>query len=298
MRVLIADDNKDLTASLALLLREWKFEPVEASDGTAALALLRAADAPALAVLDWIMPGVNGINICQALRQETEKPYTYIILMTGRGGKEQMLDGLKAGADDYLIKPVDPNELHARLTTGKRILDLQEQLLATQRLLREQAMHDSLTGLWNRPVILEILQRELAQSRRGDLKLSLIMADVDHFKDINDTFGHLVGDQVLRETAQRLRAALRPYDTMGRYGGEEFLIVLPGCDAEVSFGLAERLRRCVEAKPTRSEGRTIAVTISLGLAAWDGHVSPQELLRHADEAMYRAKAEGRNRAPL
>ena len=160
MRVLVADDNIDLTKSLAILLREWGFEAVQVYDGTAAMALLRDPEAPTLALLDWDMPGVNGIEICREIRKDVDRPYTYVVLMTGRGSKDEMLTGLTVGADDYLIKPVDPKELHARLNTGKRILDLQDQLLATQRQLREQATRDSLTGLWNRAVILDILQRE------------------------------------------------------------------------------------------------------------------------------------------
>jgi two-component system cell cycle response regulator len=296
MRVLIADDNVDLTKSLAILLREWRFDAVQAYDGTAAMALLRDPEAPTLALLDWDMPGMNGMEICREIRKDVDRPYTYVILITGRGGRDEMLTGLTAGADDYLIKPVDPKELHARLTTGKRILDLQDQLLATQRRLREQATRDSLTGLWNRAVILDILQRELTRGRREGHGMAVIMADIDHFKKINDSLGHLAGDRVLRHIAQRLQTAVRPYDAVGRYGGEEFLVVLPRCDAEVSLTLAERLRRCVAVEPANVAGKAIPVTISVGVAAWDGEASAQEVLRLADEAMYRAKREGRNRA--
>lgn len=296
MRVLIADDNKDLTQSLAFLIHEWQFEPVIVHDGWAALAMLQAADGPSLGILDWIMPGINGIEICRELRKDTSRRYPYAILMSGRGGKDQMLDGLNAGADDYLLKPVDPNELHARLITGTRILRLQEQLLHTQRMLQDQATRDSLTRLWNRAMILEILERELARSRRESKAVTIIMADVDHFKNINDTYGHLVGDQVLAQTAQRLLGALRPYDTIGRYGGEEFLVVLPNCDVEIAQSLAERLRQCVDAQPVDADGVKIPLTLSLGLATWDERTSATELLRYADLAMYKAKRAGRNRA--
>jgi diguanylate cyclase (GGDEF)-like protein len=296
MRVLVADDNIDLTKSLAILLREWGFEAVQVYDGTAAMALLRDREAPTLALLDWVMPGMNGMEICREIRKDVDRPYTYVILMTGRGGKEQMLTGLTAGADDYLIKPVDPMELHARLNTGKRILDLQEQLLATQRRLREQATRDSLTGLWNRAVILDILQREHARGRREGHRMAVIMADIDHFKKVNDSLGHLAGDRVLRQIAQRLQTAVRPYDAVGRYGGEEFLVVLPRCDTDISLALAQRLRRCISAAPANVAGQAVLVTISLGVAAWDGEASAQEVLKLADEAMYRAKREGRNRA--
>jgi len=295
MRVLIADDNRDITQSLAFLLKEWKFEAVIVHDGREALARLRAPDGHTLALIDWIMPGMNGIDICRELRNDTSGPYSYVILMTGRGGKEEMLEGLNAGADDYLIKPVDPNELHARLRTGTRILHLQEQLLATQRLLQDQATRDSLTRLWNRAMILDILQRELSRSRRENKPVTIVMADIDHFKNINDTYGHLVGDHALVQTGQRLLGALRPYDTIGRYGGEEFLLVLPNCDAEIAHSLAERLRQCVDEEPFIADNIEFPLTLSLGTATWDGHASATEFLRYADEALYQAKRTGRNR---
>jgi diguanylate cyclase (GGDEF)-like protein len=295
MRVLIADDNKDSAESLATLLRIWGFVPVIVHDGQAALAFLREAAIPTLALIDWVMPGINGIDICREIRKETCRPYTYLILVTGRSGKDHMVDGLTAGADDYLIKPVDPHELHARLNTARRILELQDQLLATQRQLHEQATRDSLTGLWNRAMILETLERELTRSRRESQPLSVIMADIDHFKQINDMHGHLVGDRVLRQTAQRLMTMLRPYDTVGRYGGEEFLVVLPGCVASVAMTLAERLRQCMAAEPIADNDQAFQVTVSFGVSVWDGQTTGQELLHSADRALYEAKRTGRNR---
>jgi two-component system cell cycle response regulator len=295
MRVLIADDNQDWGQSLALLLQLWGYEPVVVYDGLAAMACLREPDGPTLALLDGIMPGLNGIDICRVIRREEFQPYRYVIMVTGQGGKNQMLDGLHAGADDYLVKPVDPLELHARLSTAKRILDLQAQLFATQRLLRQQATHDTLTGVGSRAMILDVLQRELTRSQRQGHPLAVIMADLDHFKKINDTYGHLAGDSVLRQTAQRLRAVLRLYDTVGRYGGEEFLIVLPDCGAGIAAALAERLRTCVAAEPVTDGDHAIHVTVSLGLAACNGEMPPEELLRIADKALYDAKRAGRNR---
>jgi two-component system, cell cycle response regulator len=295
MRVLIADDNQDSADSLAILLRIWGFEPVIVHDGLAALAFLREAAVPTLALLDWVMPGMDGIAICREIRKETNRTYTYVILVTGRGGKNHMVDGLTAGADDYLIKPVDPDELHARFNTARRILELQEKLLETQRLLHEQATRDSLTGLWNRAMILETLQRELNRGRRENQSLAVIMADIDHFKQINDTHGHLVGDRVLRQTAQRLQAMLRPYDTVGRYGGEEFLVVLPGCGASEALALAERLRQGMAAEPIADNDQAFQVTLSFGVSVWDSRLTGQELLQSADSALYDAKRNGRNR---
>jgi two-component system cell cycle response regulator len=294
MRVLVADDNWDAAQSLALVLQAWRFEPVVVHDGQTAMARLLAPSAPTLALLDWTMPGLSGIELCHRLRQEPDRPYTYVILVTGRG-RDGMIDGLHAGADDYLVKPVDPDELRARLNTARRILALQDQLLASQRQLREQATRDALTGLWNRAMILEVLDREVTRCTREGTPLSVIMADIDHFKQINDRYGHLVGDVVLRQTAHRLLAPLRPYDSVGRYGGEEFLIVLPGCDAPASLALAERLRRSVAAEPKLEDEDVIPVTLSLGVAAWQRELSAQELLHQADQRLYAAKRAGRNR---
>jgi two-component system, cell cycle response regulator len=298
MRVLIADDDPASTTTLAILARCWGYDPVTVHDGQAALASLNGPDAPTLAILDWFMPGMNGVDVCREIRKDSARPYTYFVLVTGRGGKDEMLDGLAAGADDFLVKPVDPSEMRARLSNGKRILELQEQLLTTQRLLREQATRDALTGLWNRSMILEILDRELARSRRDHHPVSVLLADIDHFKRINDTLGHLAGDEVLRTIAQRLHMGLRPYDMVGRYGGEEFLMVLPGCNAEAALALAERLRSVVETGPVRDAHVTIPVTMSVGAAVWNSAWAAPELLRVADAALYRAKNAGRNRAVI
>jgi diguanylate cyclase (GGDEF)-like protein len=300
MRILIAEDQIPLSQSLTALLRPWGYEATVVHDGLAALEALWAPDAPRLALLDWLMPGLDGIEVCRRVRADAGRPYPYLVLVTGEGSREQMLDGLEAGADDFLIKPVEAAELRARLTTGRRIVTLQEQLLATQRQLREQASHDALTGLWNRAAILELLERELARGRREGRPVGVLLADLDHFKRINDSLGHLAGDRVLRQVARRLGEALRPYDTVGRYGGEEFLIVLPGCDAGDAIGLAERLRRCVAAEPVDWDGRPVPVTLSLGIATWDGSATADAagLLQTADEALYRAKDTGRNRAVL
>jgi two-component system cell cycle response regulator len=298
MRVLIADDNLEATETLALMLRGWGYEPLIARDGNVALSVLRGPDAPPLAILDCIMPGMNGDAVCKEIRKDHGAPYTYIILISGRCGKQEMFDGLKDGADDYLTKPLDPDELCARLTTANRILRLQEQHLASQRLLREQASRDPLTGLWNRVSILEILDGELPRSQRDQRPVAIIMVDVDNLKPINDAHGHLAGDEVLRQTARRLLAGLRPYDTVGRYGGDEFLVVLTGCGEATALQLAERLRRFVEREPVVDEGKSISVTLSLGVAVWDGTMTAQQFLRHADGALYSAKVAGRNRATL
>jgi len=186
-------------------------------------------------------------------------------------------------------------QLQARLRAAVRILRLQDQLVAAREASREQAMRDALTGLLNRGAVLDALQQECSRTDRIGGSFGVVMVDVDHFKTINDTHGHLVGDGVLREVAARLRACLRTYDSIGRFGGEEFLVIAPGCGTSTAEELAERLRRCVCDTPIMYSGRTLAVTISLGVAAGAGSAARDALLRGADEALYAAKAGGRNR---
>jgi len=289
MKILIAEDKEHVSRLLSDLLRAWGHESVVVHDGQAALEVLQGPDPPRLALLDWLMPGLDGIEVCRLLRQDSAS-YPYLILITGQGGRQQLLDGLEAGADEFLTKPVDEAELKARLTAARRVVVLQERL-------RELAMHDDLTGLWNRAAILGVLDRELARSRREKRPVGVILADLDHFKQINDSLGHLAGDRVLRQVAQRMLASLRSYDTVGRYGGEEFLIVLPGCDGAHALALAERLREQMAAEPIEVEGQRLPVTLSLGVAACaEAAKDAQVLLREADVALYAAKHAGRNRA--
>ncbi len=296
MKILIADDQQHLSSLLGDQVRLWGYDPFTAHDGLAALAALQAADGPRLALLDWLMPGLDGIEVCRRIREDAASAHPYLVLLTGQGGRQQMLDGLEAGADDFLSKPVDDAELKARLAAGRRVVTLQDHL-------RETANRDALTGLWNRAAVLGVLDRELARGWREGRPVGVVLADVDHFKRINDTFGHLAGDAVLRKTAVRMRDVLRPYDTVGRYGGEEFLAVFPGCDVEGTVGLAERLRHCVADEPIAAEDVLVPVTISLGVAVWQAAKASKtagaaELLRVADLALYQAKAGGRNRVTM
>jgi diguanylate cyclase (GGDEF)-like protein len=249
-----------------------------------------------LAILDWMMPGLDGIQICRQVRQRAEAPYVYLLLLTAKGKQEDIINGLEAGADDYLTKPFHALELKARLRSGRRILELQQQLIAAREAFRLQATHDLLTSLWNHAAILDILRRELERARRESNPLGVVMADLDHFKQVNDTYGHLAGDAVLREVAKRLSASVRPYDSVARYGGEEFLIVAPNCDPDSALDLAQRLRSSLAQKPLDLPEGRLPLTCSLGVAVGGlarGDNS-DSLLRAADAALYRAKASGRN----
>ena len=299
MNILIADDDPILRRLLEIRLGQWGYQVQAFADGVEALAALRRPEAPRLALLDWVMPGLDGLQVCRELRANGPDEYVYVLLLTAKDRKEDLLLALESGADDYLIKPFDPAELKARLRTGQRILALQADLIAAREALRTRATRDFSTGLWNRGAILDIVSRELARAHREGQPVSLGLADIDHFKAINDGFGHAVGDAVLREVSRRLQQAIRSYDSIGRYGGEEFLIVLPGCDPGAVPAVAERLRACVGDDPFPVAEHHPPVTISLGVASLRpdvtrGSADQDALIRAADEALYRAKQAGRN----
>ena len=297
MKILIADDSIVSRHLLDATLRKWGYEVVLASDGNEAWEILQGKNAPPLAILDWMMPEMTGVEVCRRVRQQSREPYTYILLLTSKNLKEDLIEGMEAGADDYITKPFDQHELKVRLRAGTRVVDLQQQLLAAREKLREQATKDSLTGLWNRSSIVEQLQRELSRSQRELLPVGLVMVDLDHFKSMNDTHGHFAGDAVLREAARRMQDSTRMYDSIGRYGGEEFLILLPNCDEESTQRQAERMRCHLAQAPVGEFEHSFTLTASFGATcASAGYpASVEGLIRRADEAMYLAKKHGRNR---
>jgi PleD family two-component response regulator len=228
LQVLVAEDNPVFQSMLCGILERWGYAAVSVRDGETAWDILQSEHAPRLAILDWMMPGIDGVEVCRRVRTAGKEPYTYIVLLTARTESRDLVEAMDAGADDYLTKPFRNHELRVRLRAGRRILDLQEELLRAREALRLQATHDALTGLMNRSAILERLRNELSRSSRDRQPLAVLLADLDRFKLVNDKCGHLAGDAVLRESALRMKSALRRYDAVGRYGGEEFLLVLPG----------------------------------------------------------------------
>ncbi len=300
MRILIADDESVSRRMLQGLLGKWGYDVVAAEDGNAAWEMLKAPDAPRMALLDWMMPGQNGVDVCRALRKLRPEPYTYILLLTAKDAKESVVEGLESGADDYLTKPFNPQELKARIRVGLRLLDLEDNLVQAREAMRFKATHDTLTEVWNRGAILEMLERETWRSRREGLSLGVLIADLDHFKSINDSYGHLAGDAVLREVTKRMQTDVRLYDAVGRYGGEEFLILLPGCNGSDTREKAERLRDTIFREPIETPAGNLAVTMSIGgvaTADWPEE-SANQILQMADLALYRAKEEGRNRTAM
>jgi diguanylate cyclase (GGDEF)-like protein len=297
MRILIADDDAVSRRLLEAKLIRWGYDVLACRDGNEAWEALRAEDAPRLAILDWMMPGIDGVELCRKVRNEIWEPYTYIILLTALHRDEDLVTGMEAGADDYVIKPFKSNELRVRLRAGRRIIDLQNELIEARETLREKATHDPLTGLWNHEEILRILRRQLSRAGREGGDVSVIMADLDHFKKVNDTHGHMAGDAVLRMTSKRMLSVVRDYDYIGRYGGEEFLIVLPCCDAGSARDLAERLCHIIRGESMDIPEGMVPITISLGVATngKGGKCDPGFLVQCADQALYRAKKNGRNR---
>lgn len=295
MRVLIADDSATSRILLRSALLRWGYEVVVAENGLQAWEILAAADSPAMAILDWVMPHMTGPEVCRKVRETHREPYTYILLLTSKNTKDETVEGLEAGADDYIVKPFDEHELQVRLRAGKRIVDLQMQMMQAREELRERANKDLLTMLPNRPAIAARLEEELSRCHRDRRTVGVILLDIDHFKKINDTYGHFAGDAVLRETALRLRGNMRPYDAVGRYGGEEFLVVLPNCDLEQAAVQAERMRHKLHASAMIVDGAEMRVSASFGVTVSDGSErNPDLFVRVADEALYRAKASGRN----
>jgi two-component system, cell cycle response regulator len=297
MKVLIADDSATSRAMLRASLARWGYEVIVAEDGAAAWEILARPDAPPMAILDWVMPHLTGPEVCKKVRETRREPYTYILLLTSKNSKDETVEGLEAGADDYIVKPFDQQELSVRLRAGKRIIDLQLSLMDAREELREKANRDLLTKLPNRAAIMATLEHEIARCHRDRRSVGVVLLDIDHFKKVNDTYGHFAGDAVLRETGARLKNSMRAYDQVGRYGGEEFLVVLPNCEMEQAINQAERMRiRLQESKILADAGIEIPVTASFGVTISDlSDRSPDLFIRVADEALYRAKANGRNR---
>lgn len=289
MKILIAEADEQTRLRLFALLSQRGYEVMIATNGAEACRLLQHDDAPSLALIGRYMPGLDGLELCRTVRQWSNERYIYIVMLTVQKDTPDIVAGMRAGADDYISKNCAFDELHARLRAGERILKLQEQL-------RIEATHDVLTGTLNRRAILSLLERQAAQATRHPSQVGILLLDLDHFKMVNDSHGHTTGDDVLTETAKRLAAPLRRYDALGRYGGEEFLIVLPRCDLERTAEVAERVRLSVSKTPIDTSAGKIAITASIGAAAMDHRpVSAHDLIQRADQALYDAKALGRNR---
>ncbi len=291
MKVLVAEDDPVTRRLLEAHLNEWQYEVLLACDGRQAWDVLCSPEPPNLVISDWMMPYVNGLELCQEVRKMDKHTYVYFIILTTKSSKKDVILALEAGADDYLVKPFDKKELQCRIKIGERILGLEQRIL-------EMASTDFLTGVLNRRAFIERMDKEICRSIREDKHLSLILADIDSFKTINDHYGHHAGDLVLQKFTEKLSELLRPYDFIGRYGGEEFLVCLAGVDEGQARHIAERMRKKIEQLtiivPEGSDALKITASFGVVSRSTGTEASLNSMTRGADDAMYMAKRNGKN----
>ncbi len=296
MRVLIVDDDSEYLQFLRMMLERQGHVVFDAADGLKAWELLQTEAIPFI-ITDWMLPELTGVELTRNIRAANFPHYSYIILLTAKKERDDIVDGLIAGADDYLTKPFDINELRARIGIGERILNLETRLRESLHQLASLASHDSLTGLLNRRALYEIIGKEQKRAENEGFPLSVVMIDLDHFKSINDQYGHLAGDEVLCQVANTIIERKRSSDHAGRWGGEEFLLVLPGANLQEAGTVAERVRVAIGSLIIRlDDGREVSVRASLGVSSTvpGEQFSLERLIDGADKALYLAKASGRD----
>ena len=295
MKILIAEDDKTSRTMLDAILQQWGFSPIITCDGVEALQALQMPDAPKLAIIDWNMPRMDGPEVCRRMKELSLDNPPYLILLTARDDKGDIVVGLDSGANDFVSKPYNAKELRARVDVGRRMVELQSELVKTRDALAYQATHDPLLDILNRRAVIEGLEREMARLQRKQAPISIGLFDLDHFKQVNDQYGHQAGDEVLQEFAARIQQHIRKYDLLGRFGGEEFLLVAPELDEEADEGFYERLRESIATKPFATKAGPVSLTTSIGVAVGNKGSSIDTLIAHADAALYFAKDDGRNR---
>jgi two-component system cell cycle response regulator len=296
MRILIVDDDEEYLKLLRMILERQGHVVFEAANGLQAWNQLQSETIP-LVITDWMLPELDGVELTKRIRKANLPYYTYLILLTAKKTLNDIVDGLEAGADDYLTKPFDVSEFRARIGIGERILNLEARLRESLHQLASLASHDSLTGLLNRRALYEIIEKEQSRTLNAGISLSVVMIDLDHFKLINDQYGHLVGDEVLCQVAKIIMERKRSSDHAGRWGGEEFLLVLPGANVQEAGNVAERMRVAIGSLSIPlKDGRMVSVKASLGAASTvpEEEFSLERLIEGADKALYMAKAAGRD----
>ena len=298
MKILIADDSEITRLMLYHKLSEWGYEIEIANDGEEAWEILCQENPPTLAIIDWMMPNMDGITLCKKIRENIKEPYIYMIILTMRNKKNDLIESMEAGADDFVSKPFDADVLKVRLRAGIRILDLHNALISAREELRIQATYDQLTGLFNRRAIMDMFNREISRASRETSPIGVLMVDVDHFKKINDNYGHPAGDIVLKEAANRMKDSVRTYDSVGRFGGEEFLVILPKCGMNEVMIVAERLKKSISNQNFDLNNESIKVTISIGatnIIPDSIKIDQDFIIQLVDTALYKAKKNGRDR---
>lgn len=289
MKIIVAEDHPVTQLLISETLKKWNYEVITAQDGLEVLELIEIHQDVQLFLLDWQMPGLDGLSLCQRLKSTNIIYPRYIIFLTSKKLTDNVVQALEAGADDFISKPFTPEELKVRLKVGCRIITTENKLL-------HQAQHDPLTNILNHRAIVDLLSQLWERSKRDNSALSVLMLDLDYFKRVNDTYGHQVGDYALKHFCTLVNKELRPYDSFGRYGGEEFTICLPATDADQAMLVAERIRASMESTPIEYDGQYFSLTVSIGVAIFvENQTSPKQILLNADRAAYEAKEQGRNK---
>ncbi len=295
--ILVVEDDRDARDLIKIYLKKWNYSVYESSNGHTALEILKT-NYIHIAIIDWILPGMSGIELCKKIRDINPNNYIYIIIITGKKTREDVIEALSNGADDYIIKPFNFEELKVRIEAGLRIVKYHENLKSCYEMLYKESLIDSLTKVLNRKAILNRLEVEFERHKRFNDELCVIMGDIDFFKKINDTYGHLAGDEVLRQLGQLFNNSLRKYDCVGRYGGEEFLIILPHTEKEVAIKVANRMRETIKNHNFIYNSLSLDITMSFGIASSLYAETPLELINLADIALYRAKKKGRDKVEI
>ncbi|MCP4666532.1 MAG: diguanylate cyclase [Deltaproteobacteria bacterium] len=298
--ILLAEDDLFYREFVGDTLSEAGYEFMAVENGREALELFDEEFFP-IVLTDWMMPEMDGLELCRAIRKRDYPGYVYIIILTVLDSSDDIVTGLKSGADDYLTKPFDGAELIARLNTGKRVVELERALRKANEEIRLLSITDPLTGSYNRGFLDDHLPKEIKRAKRFHHPLSIVLCDIDHFKKVNDTFGHGTGDLVLKEFVRRINESIRSdVDWVVRFGGEEFIMVLPETDIKGACHLAEKLMNRFSKRAMKVQGEDIHITASFGVTGFgpdplDEEMTPEAMIRKADHFMYQAKQEGRNR---
>ena len=288
MKIIVAEDDPVTQLLISETLKKWDYEVLTARNGIEVLRLLSEHDDVQLFLLDWQMPELDGIELCKQLKKTRGLRCNYLIILTSKKSTEYIVQALDSGADDFISKPFSPDELKVRLKVGCRIID-------SENNLSHQAHHDSLTNVLNHRAIVDVLDQLWSRSVRDGSPLAVLMLDIDYFKRINDNYGHQVGDYALREFCKLVKKELRPYDSLGRYGGEEFTVCLPATEADAALLVAERIRKCIETHPIQYDEISFTMTVSIGVGVFsENQKSHKEVLLEADKSAYAAKSKGRN----
>ena len=295
MNVLIADDEPVNRRLLEILLKKWGYGVTVASDGNEAWRALQADAGHRIAILDWMMPGMDGIQLCRKIRKDENRPPVYVILLTARQATEDANGRFESVADDYLPKPYAAHELKARLRAASRIIELEDQLQSARDAIKLETTHDTLTGLWNRSAIMEILHRELHRANRQDLRLAVMIVDIKGLNEINRRHGHMAGDTALREAARRIKTSVRNYDSVGRYGGGQFVIISSACDGADASSLAQRVQSKICDELIRSFAGDFSLSVSLGIAVGGKDMQAANIISAAERALSEAKKTGHAR---